>query len=146
MINDTMKITGALSIAINDEVVAEVPNTVVDDSKEFVASRMLGTTSSVMSGMAIGTGNNAVDQATDDTLGTEANRQALSSSSIDNGDAKKVIYVATFSAGEGEGAITEAGIFNNDTSGGTMLCRTVFPVVNKGENDSMTITWTITVS
>lgn len=146
MINDTMKITGALSIAINDEVVAEVPNTVVNDGKEYVASRMLGTTSAVMAGMAIGTGTGGVNVADDDTLGTEANRQTLSSSAIDSDDAKKVVYVATFPAGSGEGAITEAGIFNDDTSGGTMLCRTVFPVVNKGANDSMTITWTITVS
>jgi hypothetical protein len=27
-----------------------------------------------------------------------------------------------------------------------MLCRTVFSVVNKGSADSMTITWTVTVS
>jgi len=146
MINDTMKITGALSIAINDEVVAEVPNTVVNDGKEYVASRMLGASSSVMAGMAIGTGTGGVNVADDATLGTEVNRQALSSSAIDGSDAKKVVYVATFPASAGEGAITEAGIFNDDSSGGTMLCRTVFPVVNKGANDSMTITWTITVS
>ena len=45
----------------------------------------------------------------------------------------------------GTGAITEAGIFNASSSG-TMLCRTVFSVVNKGASDSMTITWTVTVS
>ena len=50
-----------------------------------------------------------------------------------------------FAAGSGTGAITEAGVFNA-SSGGTMLCRTVFSVVNKGADDSMTITWTITVS
>jgi hypothetical protein len=27
-----------------------------------------------------------------------------------------------------------------------MLCRTVFAVINKGANDTMTITWTITIS
>jgi hypothetical protein len=146
MINDNFKITGALSIALNGEVVKEVPNTVVLSGKEFVASRMLGTTASVMSGMAIGTGSTAVDPATDTTLGTEDDRQALTSSAIDATDDNKVVYTATFGAGDGSGAITEAGIFNNASSGGTMLCRTVFPVVNKGANDSMTITWTITVS
>ncbi len=146
MINDNFKITGALSIALNGEVVKEVPNTVVLSGKEFVASRMLGTTASVMSGMAIGTGSTAVDSANDTTLGTEDDRQTLTSSAIDATDDNKVVYTATFGAGDGSGAITEAGIFNNDTSGGTMLCRTVFPVVNKGANDSMTITWTITVS
>jgi hypothetical protein len=27
-----------------------------------------------------------------------------------------------------------------------MLCRTVFPVINKGTNDTMTITWAITIT
>jgi hypothetical protein len=56
-----------------------------------------------------------------------------------------VTYVATFSAGTGTGAVVEAGIFNA-ASAGTMLCRTVFAVVNKGVDDAMTITWQITVS
>ena len=34
----------------------------------------------------------------------------------------------------------------NASSGGTMLCRTEFGVVTKGSSDSMTITWTVTVS
>ena len=57
----------------------------------------------------------------------------------------EIVYVDTFAAGTGTGAITEAGIFNA-SSGGTMLCRTVFSVVNKGASDAMTITWTVTVS
>ena len=48
-------------------------------------------------------------------------------------------------AGTGTGAVTEAAILNA-SSGGTMLCRTVFSVVNKGASDSMTVTWTVTVS
>jgi hypothetical protein len=41
--------------------------------------------------------------------------------------------------------VVEAAIFNA-ASAGTMLCRTTFAVVNKGANDGMSITWTITVS
>ncbi len=55
------------------------------------------------------------------------------------------MYVATFSAGEGTGAVTEAGIFNASTSG-TMLCRTVFSVVNKAAGDTLQVTWTVTFS
>ena len=47
--------------------------------------------------------------------------------------------------GPGTGAITEAGLFDA-ASGGDMLARTVFSVVNKGASDSITITWTITIS
>ena len=44
MINDALKMTGHLAISINNEVVCEVPNLVVLDGKEFVASRMKDTT------------------------------------------------------------------------------------------------------
>ena len=56
-----------------------------------------------------------------------------------------IVYTATFAAGTGTGALTEAGVLNASSSG-TMLCRTVFSAVNKGADDSVTITWTITIS
>jgi len=55
------------------------------------------------------------------------------------------VYVATFGAGTGTAALTEAAILNASSSG-TMLCRTVFSVINKGASDSMTVTWTVTAS
>ena len=141
MINDNLTLTGAVSIAVNDEVVKEIPNLVVTDGKEFVASRMKDTTKAAMSHMAIGTGSTAA-AAGNTTLVTELDRNALTSTTVTN---NAVAYVATYAAGDGTGAITEAGLFNA-SSGGDMLCRTVFSVVNKGSADSMTITWTITVS
>jgi hypothetical protein len=143
MIVDNFKLTGKLKIELNDEVVAEVPNIVVSDGKDFVASRMKDTTDSAMSHMAIGTGSTAA-AASDSALGSElsGSRTALTSTTVTDND---IVYVATFGAGTGTGAVTEAGIFNA-SSGGTMLCRTVFSVVNKGSADSMTITWTVTVS
>jgi hypothetical protein len=56
-----------------------------------------------------------------------------------------VAYVATFPAGTGTGAVTEAGLFNA-SSAGTLLCRTVFSVINKGAADTLGITWTVTVN
>ena len=143
MIVDNFKLTGKLKIELNDEVVAEVPNIVVSDGKDFVASRMKDTTDSAMSHMAIGTGSTAA-AASDSALGSElsGSRTALTSTTVTDND---IVYVATFGAGTGTGSVTEAGIFNA-SSGGTMLCRTVFSVVNKGSADSMTITWTVTVS
>jgi len=141
MFNDDLKMTGHLTIAINDAVVQEVPNLVVTDGKEFVASRMKDTTKAAMSHMAIGTGSTAA-AAGNSALGSEANRQSLTSTSVSGA---VVTYVATFGPGNGTGAITEAGLFNASSSG-DMLCRTVFAVVNKGSSDSMTITWSVTVS
>ena len=140
MLNDGLKLTGKLSIAINDEVVQEVPNLVVTAGKNYVADRIKNN-STVMSHMAIGTGSTAA-AAGDTALGSQTARTALTSSTVTNNE---IVYVDTFAAGTGTGAITEAGIFNA-SSGGTMLCRTVFSVVNKGANDAMTITWTVTVS
>jgi len=42
-------------------------------------------------------------------------------------------------------ALTEAGILNSVT-GGTLLCRTVFAAVNKGANDTLQITWTVSIA
>ena len=53
--------------------------------------------------------------------------------------------MSAFEAGDATGAVTEAGIFNA-ASGGDMLCRTVFSVVNKAADDTMSVTWTITLS
>jgi hypothetical protein len=53
--------------------------------------------------------------------------------------------VATFGAGQSTGAVTEAGIFN-DATAGTMLCRTVFDVINKGALDTLVITWKVAVA
>ncbi len=141
MINDGLKLTGKLKIALNGETVQEVNNLVVTDGKEYVASRMKDATATAMSHMAIGSGSTAA-AASDTALGNQLGRVALTSTAV---SAAVVTYTATFGAGTGTGAVTEAGILNA-SSGGTMLCRTVFSVVNKGASDSMTITWTVTVS
>ncbi len=141
MINDGLKLTGKLKIALNGETVQEVDNLVVTAGKGYVASRMKDATATAMSHMAIGSGSTAA-AASDTALGNQLGRVALTSTAV---SAAVVTYTATFGAGTGTGAVTEAGILNA-SSGGTMLCRTVFSVVNKGASDSMTITWTVTVS
>lgn len=141
MLNDKLTMKGHLAIAVNGSVVKEVPNLVVTVGKNYVASRMKDTTEDAMSHMAIGSGTTAAANG-DTALGSELDRNALASTTV---TANEVAYVTTFAAGEGTGAVTEAGLFNA-VSGGTMLCRTVFSVVNKSINDSMTITWTVSVS
>jgi hypothetical protein len=145
MINDGLKITGAVEIKVFDKhgVVKDersIKNLVVTTGKTFIAARMVGTPDA-MSHMAIGSDNTAAD-AGDTTLGTELGRVALASSTSSGA---VVTHTATFSAGTGTGAVVEAGILNA-ASAGTLQCRSVFPVVNKGADDGMSITWTITVS
>ena len=143
-VNEQLNMTGHLQIRLNDELVRDVPNLVVTAGKGFVATRMIGTGAGVMSHMEVGTGT------TDPVAGNTAletpvssSRTAFTTSAAVSGAV--VTYVTAFAAGTGTGALTEAGIFNA-SSGGTMLCRTEFAVVNKGASDTMTITWTVTVS
>ena len=146
MLNDSIKLTGELKLTltrpdghVKHEVI--VPNLVVTTGKNFIASRMNDASATAMSHMAIGTGSTAA-AAGNTALGSEAGRVALTSTTVSNSD---VAYVATFPAGTGTGAITEAGILNA-SSGGTLLCRTVFNVINKAAADTLGITWTVTVS
>ncbi len=143
---DTIEMKGNLTVTLFDEqgnVKDEraIKNLVVSAGKTFIASRMVGTSQAIMTHMAIGTGTTtpAVAQT---TLTTEAGRVTLASSSSSS---NAVTYTATFPAGTGTGAITEAGIFNA-ASAGTLLCRTTFPVVNKAAGDSIAVTWVVTVS
>lgn len=145
-INEDLKMKGELKIVRRDstgQIVQSlhVPNLVVTAGKGYIASRIVGTTAGVMSHMAIGTGTTS-PAAGDTTLGTEAGRVGLTSSVASS---NTVTYTATFPAGTGTGAITEAGILNAGTAG-TMLCRTTFPVVNKQSGDSIAITWVVTIS
>ena len=148
MVNDDVKITGDVKIDIigADGTVTdtrEIKNLVVTSGKTFIASRMVGVASTIMGFMELGTGTTAAavgDTALQTAIGSS--RVALTSGTAST---NVVTYVASFPAGTGTGAVTEAGVFN-DASAGTMLCRTVFSVVNKGAADAMSITWTITVS
>jgi hypothetical protein len=145
MIQESIKAKGELQIKLfgpDGKLKAEqnVSNLVVTTGKTFIAARMVGTPTA-MSHMAIGSGT--TDPVVGDTaLETELGRVALTSSASSGA---VVTYIASFGAGTGTGAVTEAGILNADT-GGTLLCRTEFAVLNKGADDSMSITWTITVS
>lgn len=148
-----------------------IPNLVVQAGKNYIATRMIGTsnatavattnsTTSCMTHMALGT-SNATALVTDSTLSSEVTvagdiaaytRATIASTTQSTG---VVTYVAVFGTNNPQRtntsnttAITEAGIFNSSSAalGGTMLCRTTFAAVNKGNDDTLQITWSITVS
>lgn len=149
MLNETIKVTGDVLVQVFDKAgnlkdSRTITNLVVTTGKTFIAGSMLKTTTNTptaMTHMAVGT-NNTAPAAGDTALGGEAGRVALASATSTG---TVVTYTASFPAGTATGALVEAGIFN-DSSAGTMLCRTTFAVVNKGADDAMSITWQITVS
>ena len=140
MINDNLTLTGALTISLNDVGVQETNNLVVTSGKNWVADRM-NDANTVMTHMALGT-SSTVAAVGNTTLVAELDRNPLTSTTVST---NTVAYACTWAAGDGTGAITEAGLFDA-ASTGDMLARTVFSVVNKGASDSITITWTITIS
>jgi hypothetical protein len=118
-----------------------VNNLVVQAGRDFISDRIIASTKPVMTHKAVGTGTDAADLA-DTALDTELHRQVFDSATR---NANVVTFVTTYAPGDATGAITEAGIFNA-SSGGEMLCRTEFNVVNKAADDTMIITWTVTIS
>jgi len=150
IMNENLWLDGQLDIVLFDKNglvkhAETVENLVVNVGLAFIISRMVGTSKGVMSHMAVGSGSTAA-AAGDTALGSQlGSRKVLDSTTITGSNNEKVQYVCTFGSGEGTGAITEAGIFNASSSG-DMLCRTVFAVVNKAADDTMVITWTVTLS
>lgn len=150
MLQDNIKTKGTLTLVLTDEngnvKQQDEHNLVVSTGLAYIASRMKDATATAMSHMAVGAGSTAA-AAANSALGNELGRVTLTSTTIVTTSVSNdaVQYVATFGAGTGTGAITEAGIFNDATTG-TMLCRTVFAVINKGALDTLTITWKVTVA
>jgi hypothetical protein len=113
-----------------------------------MANRISGVSApAAMGWMAVGSG--AVAAAVGDTLlGAELARVALTVSLATTTQANDTIqYVATFAAGSGTGALTEAGVFGVVTAAtGPMLNRLVFSVINKASTDALSITWKVKIA
>ena len=145
--NSKLNAKGTLNVSLygSDGVLKEernITNVVVDDGLDWIAARLYDTgIPNEMSHMAIGSDSTAA-ASTDTALGTELGRVALTSTTVTN---SSIQYIGDFPAGTGTGAVVEAGVLNAG-SGGTMLCRTTFAVVNKGAADTLKITWTVTVA
>jgi len=147
MAKDFVKARGKVTLVLtgSDGTVKEtreVENLVVQTGLNYIASRMKDATATVMTHMGLGTSSTAATLAQTALVTAVGVRVALTSTTVTT---SSVAYACTFGAGVATGAITEAGIFSALTAG-TMLCRTVFSVINKGAADTLTITWTIAVS
>jgi len=152
MINEKMKLSGHVSIVLRDasgkiKEEREIKNLIVNKGLQYIASRMVNSSTGVMSHMALGSSTAAATAGQTDLVSILGSREGLDSTNISGANLEKVVYAASFEAGDAIGAVTEAGIFNSGSAGsGDMLCRTTFAVVNKAVDDTMAISWTITLS
>lgn len=146
-ISNNLKVVGDLIVVKTSEIDGAKEeyhhkNLVVTAGKSVIVARLAGNTAAVMSHMAVGTGNTS-PVVSNTTLETELARVSLT---VAGGTpaSNTISYSASYPAGTGTGALAEAGIFNDATTG-SMLCRTVFPVINKSASDAITVTWTISI-
>lgn len=113
-------------------------NTVTTAGKNGTADQVLASPSlGKPTHMAIGTGSPAAN-----ALGTELDRNALTSKTRSSA---VVTMVGDWAAGDGTGAITEAGTFDAGATG-NMWTSASFSVINKGASDTLSISWTLTVA
>ena len=146
MINEGLKLRGDVALVLRDKDgnikdERNIKNLIVDTGLNFICDRMKDD-ETVMTHMALGSGTTAAaagDTSLESQLGS---RETLDSSTV---SANTITYVASFEAGDATGAVTEAGIFNA-ASGGTMLCRVTFSVVNKAADDTLSVNWQISLT
>jgi len=144
---DNLKLKGDVFITVKDrdgnvKEERHEENLVVSAGLNFICDRMEGTSEAVMSHMGLGSGTTAAAAGQTDLVTLLGSREALDSTTVST---NTITYVASFEAGDATGAVTEAGIFNASTSG-TMLCRVVFSEINKSADDTMSVTWVITLT
>jgi hypothetical protein len=125
----------------------EANNSIVMSGRDLVAKQFLGISADPISHIAVGTGIDKV-QAGDLELGKELFRKPLKPVdpslhlTFTDDNRRKVFLSAELNFFEGNGALTEAALFNADTNG-IMYNRVVFPTVNKTSDFKLTLIWEI---
>jgi len=142
---ETFRIKGELNIKLFDENgqlkdERKKVNTVKNAGLYGLLDQALATPTLAKVGwMAVGTGSPAAT-----LLGTELDRNALTSKTRSNA---VLTMVADWAAGDATDALTEAGLFDVVTANTVnMWCSASFAAINKGANDTLSITWTLTLS
>lgn len=144
---------GRLTLQIHDateKVCSEVTveNSIVLSGRDLVAKQFINETIDPISHIAVGTGSASVDPAADTHLDNELFRKPINP--IDpsvhltttSENKKKVMITSELDFSEGNGALTEAGLFNAGTAG-VMYNRVVFPPINKTIDFKLTLIWEI---
>lgn len=137
---DKAKVIGRVKIELFDKngkvKLSKVFNTIETAGKNMICDRLLASpTLGVPTHMAIGTGTPSAG-----SLGSVLDTNALTSKTRNN---NVLTMIGDWAAGDGTGAITEAGI--RDAAAGNYLATTSFSVINKGAADTLQITWTWTI-
>lgn len=131
------KANGEFEVHVKDNILVDVGFDLICDCVGKASGRP-----NVISHIAVGTGT-AAAAAVQTSLVNELSRLAATYAHAPG--TKVFTMTATFLENVATGAITEAGVLNA-ASGGILLDRVVFPVINKGADDKLTATFTFTLS
>ena len=122
----------------------EIINLIMDAGEDEVAQMVIGAASDGFDWIAIGTDDTAPDDA----------QTALIAEITTNGGARdqdatpeataNVATIAVLFDFSGALAIKEVGLLNAETTG-DMMSRQIFDVINVGDGDSLTATWSIRI-
>ena len=122
--------------------VRDIENTITELMDAQVADQMSDQGAAAIGYMGVGTGSGQTSASTG--LATPLDRNALTSTTLGaGGDDNDVTYVGDWAAGDGTGAITEAGILRADDNV-TLMTYADFAVVNKLAADTLSISWVTT--
>ena len=128
---------------LKQEVIGD--NLVCTNGKEFLASFLSSAAAAAATFTAryIAVGTDSTAPAVGNTaLGTELARVSGIVSYVSN----QIYQVkATFGTGVGTGAIVEYGLLSS-SSAGTLISRDTDSVINKGANDTLTVTYQMTIN
>jgi len=153
-INEAFDMKGRLTLRLKDKkgkLVREMAadNDIVMTGRDLVAKLFANVSIDPISHIAVGTGATAVDPSSDQKLQSELFRKDITT--IDpakditpSGNKVRVIVSAELDFTEGNGALTEAAMFNGvDPGASVMYNRVVFPPVNKTSDFKLTLVWEI---
>lgn len=115
-------------------------NTITTVGKQASAQQIGGTTTSPVTAIAIGVGTpsaTALGSESSTNGGTRGAATVSNQTTTLTGDTERWVKTFTFS---GSLALTEEGLFDNNTSGGVMLASQSFSAVNVVNTDTLQIT------
>lgn len=147
MTNETTRLKGRAVLTLTrpdgTTLVRRQDNLITNAGFDFICNAIAASSRpNAMNYTALGTGTTA-PAASQTKLTAELARK--SAAYAHTSGTKEFTLTTTFGAGEATGAITEAGIVNG-ASGGTLLDRVTFAVINKGAQDELTTKFVFTLS
>lgn len=121
-------------------------NTITSVGKKATADQLGGTTTSPVTAIALGVGTPSATALGSESTTNGGSRGAATVSNTTTtttGDTEQWVKTFTFS---GSLALTEEGLFDNNTSGGIMLASQTFSAINVVDTDTLQITHKVKIA